>query len=163
LIILACAGVGLLIISRRPDNDIGWIYALVALVFAAGEFAGSYVRHLLPARAWVALLPDLTWSASIPLGATLLLVLYPTGRPPSPRWRPVVWAAVAATVVALVASALTPGPTDYLPDVDNPLGLERAGSVLEPAVARGSCAGRLGSGEAGLDRCGVLGACECRR
>jgi hypothetical protein len=130
LIILACAGVGLLIISRRPDNDIGWIYALVALVFAAGEFAGSYVRHLLPARAWVALLPDLTWSASIPLGATLLLMLYPTGRPPSPRWRPVVWAAVAATVVAVVASALTPGPTYYLPDVDNPLGLERADSVL---------------------------------
>jgi hypothetical protein len=35
LIILACAGVGFLIISRRPGNVIGWVYALVALVFAA--------------------------------------------------------------------------------------------------------------------------------
>ena len=30
LIVLACAAVGLLITSRRPDNVIGWIYALVA-------------------------------------------------------------------------------------------------------------------------------------
>jgi hypothetical protein len=57
LIILACAGVGLLIISRRPGNVIGWIYAMVALVFAAGEFAGSYASRPLPARVWVALLP----------------------------------------------------------------------------------------------------------
>jgi hypothetical protein len=124
LIILACAGVGLLIISRRPGNVIGWIYALVALVFAAGEFAGGYSTRPFPARVWVALLPDLTWSASIPLGATLLLLLYPTGRPPSPRWRPVVWAVVVATVLAVVASVVKPGPTDYLPRVDNPLGLE---------------------------------------
>ena len=134
LIILACAGVGLLIISRRPGNVIGWIYALVALVFAAGEFAGSYASRPLPARAWAALLPDLAWIASIPLGATLLLLLYPTGRPPSPRWRPVVWAVVVATGLAVVASALTPGPTDSLPGVDNPLGLERARWVLELIV-----------------------------
>ena len=134
LIILACAGVGLLIISRRPGSVIGWIYALVALVFAAGEFAGSYASRPLPARAWAALLPDLAWIASIPLGATLLLLLYPTGRPPSPRWRPVVWAVVVATGLAVVASALTPGPTDSLPGVDNPLGLERARWVLELIV-----------------------------
>jgi hypothetical protein len=134
LIILACAGVGLLIISRRPGNVIGWIYALVALVFAAGEFASSYASHPLPARAWAALLPDLAWSASIPLGATLLLLLYPTGQPPSPRWRPVVWAVVVATMLAVVASALTPGPRDSLPEVDNPLGLERARWVLDLIV-----------------------------
>jgi hypothetical protein len=83
---------------------------------------------------WVALLPDLSWIAAIPLGAMLLLVLYPTGRPPSRRWRPVVWAAVAATVVAVVATALTPGPMEYLPDVENPLGLKRAGWVLDLIV-----------------------------
>jgi hypothetical protein len=126
LIVLACAGVGLLIISRRPGNVIGWIYALVALVFAAGEFAASYTSRELPGRMWTALLPDLTWIVAFPLGATLLLLLYPTGRPPSPRWRPVVWAAVVATVLVVVASALKPGPMTYPPRVDNPLGLEQA-------------------------------------
>jgi H+/Cl- antiporter ClcA len=61
-------------------------------------------------------------------------LLYPTGRPPSPRWRPVVWAVVVATVLAVVASALTPGPMEYLPDVENPLGLDRARWVLDLSV-----------------------------
>jgi hypothetical protein len=130
LIVLACAAVGLLITSRRPDNVIGWIYALVALVFATGLFAGSYASRPLPGRVWLALFPDLSWTASIPLGATLLLLLYPTGRPPSPRWLPVAWAAVVATVVAVIASALMPGPMTYLRGVDNPLGLEWARWVL---------------------------------
>ena len=131
LLILACAGVGLLIVSRRPGNVIGWIYALVGFVFAAGEFAGSYTSRPLPGRMWASLLPDLAWIVAIPLGATLLLLLYPTGRPPSPRWRPVVWAAVVATMLAVVASGLTPGPTEDLPGVDNPLGLEQAGWVVD--------------------------------
>jgi hypothetical protein len=41
-------------------------------------------------------------------------------------------AALAATVLAVVVSALKPGPTAYLPRVDNPLGLEQAGWVLDP-------------------------------
>jgi hypothetical protein len=131
LIILACAGVGLLIVSRRPGNVIGWIYALVAFVFAAGEVAGSYTSRSLPGRMWAALLPNLAWVVAIPLGATLLLLLYPTGRPPSPRWRPVLWAAVVATLLAVVAWALAPGPMEYLPGVDNPLGVEQAGRVLD--------------------------------
>jgi hypothetical protein len=92
LIILACAGVGLLIISRRPGNVIGWIYALVALAFAAAEFTGSYASRPLPGRVWAALLPDPLWIAAVPLDATLVLLLFPTGRLPSPPWRPVVWA-----------------------------------------------------------------------
>jgi hypothetical protein len=134
LIILACAAVGFLIISRRPGNAIGWVYALVALTFAAAEFTGSYASRPLPARVWAALLPDPLWIAAIPLGATLLLLLFPTGRLPSPRWRPVAWTAVAATVVAVVASLLTPGRMEYLPGARNPLGLERAGPALDLLV-----------------------------
>ena len=37
LFILACSAVGVLIVSRRPGNRIGWIYALVALVLAASQ------------------------------------------------------------------------------------------------------------------------------
>jgi hypothetical protein len=120
LIILGCAAVGILITWRRPGNVIGWVYALVALAFAAAEFTGSYASRPLPGRVWAALLPDLLWVAAVRLGATLLLLLFPTGRLPSPRWRPVVWAAVVATVVVVLASALLPGPMEYLPGARNP-------------------------------------------
>lgn len=107
LIILACAAVGLLITWRRPGNAIGWVYALVALAFAAAEVTGSYASRPLPGRVWAALLPDLLWVAAIPLGATLLLLWFPTGRLPSPRWRLVVWATLGATAVVVIATALT--------------------------------------------------------
>ena len=118
-----------------PTGQRDWLdLALVALVFAAAEFAGSYASRPLPGRVWVALLPDPLWVVAVPLGATLLLLLYPTGRPPSPRWRPMAWAAVVATVVAVIASALMPGPMTYLRGVENPLGLQRAGWVLDLIV-----------------------------
>jgi hypothetical protein len=135
--ILACSVIGFLIISRRPGNIIGWIYALVALVLAASELPASYAGRSLPGSLWVALLPNLLWLAVVPVGVTLLMLLFPTSQLPSPRWRPVVWASVVATVVVVVATALTPGPVEYLPGVQNPLGLESADPVLEIILQAG--------------------------
>jgi hypothetical protein len=67
---------------------------------------------------WVALLPDLLWIAVLPLGAMLLMLLFPTGHLPWRRWRR--WATVAATAAVVVATALTPGPVEYFPDLQNP-------------------------------------------
>jgi hypothetical protein len=96
LFILASSVVGVLIVSRQPGNIIGWIYALVALVLAASQVPGGYVSRSLPGSAWVALLPDLLWLATVPVGVTLLMLLFPTGRLPSRRWRLVVWATLDA-------------------------------------------------------------------
>jgi hypothetical protein len=134
LFILACSVVGLLIVSRRPGNVVGWIFALVALALAAGEVAGGYATRSLPGAAWVALLPDLLWLVATPLGVALLLLVFPTGRLPGRRWRPVVWATVAATAAAVVGTALTPGPVELFPQFQNPLGLAGAGPVLEVIV-----------------------------
>jgi hypothetical protein len=134
LFILACSVVGLLIVSRRPGNVIGWIYALVAFALAVGEVAGGYASRSLPGAAWVALLPDLMWLVATPLGVALLLLLFPTGRLPGRRWRPVVWATVVATVAVVVSSALTPGPVEYYPQFQNPLGLAGAGPALDLIV-----------------------------
>jgi hypothetical protein len=58
LFILASLAVGALIVSRRPDNIIGWIYALVALGLAASEVPGGYASRSLPGSSWAALLPN---------------------------------------------------------------------------------------------------------
>jgi hypothetical protein len=137
LFILACSVVGLLIVSHRPGNVIGWIYALVAVALAAGEVAGGYASRSLPGAAWAALLPDLLWLVATPLGVALLLLLFPTGRLPGRRWRPVVWATVAATAAAVVGTALTPGPVVLFPQFQNPLGLAAAGPVLDLIVQVG--------------------------
>jgi hypothetical protein len=137
LLMLACAAVGILIVSRRPGNVIGWIFLLVPLVMAASLVAHGYARRLLPGFMWVALLPDLLWIAAVPLGAMLVMLLFPTGHLPSRRWRPVVWATVAATAVVVVATALTPGPVGYFPDLQNPLGLAGAGPALDLVVQAG--------------------------
>jgi hypothetical protein len=134
LFILACSVVGLLIVSRRPGNAIGWIYALVAFALAVGEAAGGYASRSLPGAAWVALLPDLMWLVATPLGVALLLLLFPTGRLSGRRWRPVVWAIVVATAAAVVGTALTPGPVEFYPQFQNPLGLAGAGPALEVIV-----------------------------
>jgi hypothetical protein len=134
LFIVACSVVGLLIVSRRPGNVIGWIYALVALALAAGEVAGSYASRSLPGAAWAALLPDLLWLVATPLGVALLLWLFPTGRLPGQRWRPVLWATIVATMAAVVGTALTPGPVELFPQFQNPLGLAAAGPALDLLV-----------------------------
>jgi MFS family permease len=137
LLTVACSAVGVLIISRRPGNVIGWIYALVALAMALGGVAGGYAERSLPGFRWVALLPDLLWLVTVPVGVMLLMLLFPTGQLPSSRWRPVVWVTIGATVVAVVGTALTPGPVEYYPDLQNPLGVAGAGPVLDVIVGVG--------------------------
>jgi hypothetical protein len=136
LFILACSAVGVLIVSRRPGNLIGWIYTLVAFVMAASQVPGGYAKRSLPGSAWVALLPNLLWLA-VPVGVTLLMLVFPTGQLPSQRWRPVVWVTVGAAVVVVVASALTPGPVEEFPGLQNPLGLAGAGPVLDLVAQAG--------------------------
>jgi hypothetical protein len=137
LLTVACSAVGVLIISRRPGNVIGWIYALVALAMALSGVVGGYADRSLPGFRWVVLLPDLLWLATVPVGVMLLMLLFPTGQLPSSRWRPVVWVTIGATVVAVVGTALTPGPVEYYPGLQNPLGVAGAGPVLDVIVGVG--------------------------
>jgi hypothetical protein len=52
-----------------------------------------------------------------------LFFLFPDGRPASPRWRPVIWAASIVAVVATLATAFEPGRLFAFPTVENPFGL----------------------------------------
>jgi hypothetical protein len=138
---LAFATVGALILSRRPHNAIGWLcWAMAAVVCfgsvgfeAATRMAGDPVSRPV---ALVLLVGSATFLVSL-LGLLPVLVLvFPTGRLPSRRWRPVVWVFAGGLVLYLGLYLLQPGPISN--DLAaNPLGvgwakrlLERIGPVL---------------------------------
>jgi len=129
LLILSFSTVGALISSRRPGNAIGWLFCLGALVWIFGELALEYgvyalvtVPGSLPAGAWAAWFG--TWARGIGwfMIVAFLLLLFPDGRLPSPRWRPVMWASTGYIVVFTFAVWLSPVSNDFrLTAVRNPL------------------------------------------
>lgn len=129
--------VGAVILSRRPGHPIGWLFLATASLGVAGA-AAAYGLHALvvepgslPGGEWALWLTSWTWTPFLAV-PTLLVLLFPDGRPPSPRWRPLARTALAAIVGMTVLGALLPGPlTNYeAPVVDNPLGV----ALLEPLI-----------------------------
>jgi hypothetical protein len=85
----------------------------------------------LPAASWLAWLAYWTWSLNLPALA-LLLLLFPDGRVPSPRWRVVPWLLGVAVVGVTVWSMLQPGPIDLSAvTIANPAGVA---ALDDPAI-----------------------------
>jgi hypothetical protein len=124
LFIVVFATTGSLVASRVPRNPAGWLMSLAALCVALGGVTVFVNEHVHDQRAltFAAWLGTWIWMAGIGPAATLLLLLFPDGHLPSPRWRPGAWLTVVALVVLLVALALQPGKIEGT-DIVNPLGL----------------------------------------
>jgi signal transduction histidine kinase len=112
---LVYAGIGGLLAARMPRNAIGWLLGLTGFWLAANMFVEQYgLRGLaaapgsLPAVRAVAALGQ---AANNLIFVTLILVvlLFPTGRLPSKRWRPVLWATLWVLVVGGAAQTLQRG------------------------------------------------------
>jgi two-component system NarL family sensor kinase len=106
-------GVGALVAARRPDNPLGWIFCGIGLSVGVTAFAGAYGDYSLagpgslPAEAMMEWLASWAWFPGLALSVTFLLLLYPDGRLPSRRWRPVaVMAAISIACAPLAASSL---------------------------------------------------------
>jgi len=141
LVLLAYATAGALIASRQPRNAIGWILIASALLSAFGDLALEYgVYGLLtrpgsvPAAAWATAIGGGLRTVGFSLILTFLLLLFPTGRLPSPRWRPFAWVTVFAMVLFLASNMLTgdlSSADTRLTSVTNPLAIVPTGSALE--------------------------------
>jgi len=109
-VLLAFAGVGAIVASHRPANPIGWLFLAEGLGFAIGLATDTYARYVTqtggapPAAAWADWLGAVT--GELGLLFPLVLLLFPDGRLPSRRWRPVAWLIVAIEAV-LVVTAVT--------------------------------------------------------
>ena len=134
VVLVAIAAIGALVASRQPRNAIGWILCVVPLslgllVLSSHAFWSlTLAGHARAAEltAWVA---SWVWIPAMVPSLTLFPLLFPTGRPPTPRWRPVGWLALAAGVLLLLGVAFTPGPFEDYP-VDNPFSAGAGAEVL---------------------------------
>jgi peptidoglycan/LPS O-acetylase OafA/YrhL len=106
---LAFAVVGALV-AARTRNRLGWLFlaaaAISAVTVAANAYAARPATAELPGAAWVG------WTFTVLLGITgslffVTLLLFPDGRPPSPRWRIVVWVAAVGGAAEMVTSAVS--------------------------------------------------------
>jgi hypothetical protein len=129
---------GAIIVSRQPGNRIGWIYLLIDVLMpwqplGALYFERSVISGGLPGARWAAWLN--TWAVPLvfPAGLSLFaFLLFPSGRLPSQRWRPVAWLAVVVTLFGLVLTWVNPSPISVssdLPEVANPTGIAALHSV----------------------------------
>ena len=94
--VLTFSVVGAIIASRQPRNAIGWIFCGVGLVMGINSLAGGYAEYrlsgdsapgsLAQTAAWFA---SWSWSILVYVPTSFLLLLFPDGRLPSSRWRPV--------------------------------------------------------------------------
>jgi hypothetical protein len=120
---LAFPIVGALIASKRPTNAIGWI-CLVAGLFWMLIFLWDSIPSSVSAPVMIDALTEWIWVPPVGLLGIYLILLFPDGRLPSRRWRPLAWFSGAVMVLASVAITLGPGPLPDHPGVRNPFGLE---------------------------------------
>ena len=138
---LSYTPVGVVIATRRSGNRIGWILCAIGLLTAITAFTGEYgsyaltIDESLPAGRWAVWLNTWMWIPALGL-ALFMILLFPTGHPPSRRWRSVGASAAAAIGISILTVSLT--PWDVLdPGVpgDNPIGLVADADTLWPLIA----------------------------
>jgi hypothetical protein len=129
------ATLGLVIATRRPRHVVGWL--LIGCGLAASiqgtvnQYASLAEAADLPGRVhglWASSLAQRAWFGLM----VLLFLLFPTGRLPSPRWRPVAWSLVTGLGLVMVTEALTPGTLADFSEEQNPFGAPALAPVLEP-------------------------------
>lgn len=117
--VLAAPVLGLLLIRRSDAKAMGWLLLTIGL---AGTLAA--VAAALPSTpenvGWIWIIPVGTvgWFSWLAINLVGLPLLFPTGRPPSRRWRPVLWALIATIAVSGFLALFTPELSAYCADAD---------------------------------------------
>ena len=128
---------GALIVARQPGNRIGWIYLLMGVLTPLQSLTVMYYERSviapgLPGARWSAWASNWLTFLVFPTGLALFaFLLFPSGRLPSRRWRPVAWLAVTFAGVVILLGALQPGSLNVgngLPPAKNPLGVDAVGT-----------------------------------
>ena len=106
---------GSVLAARQNRNWFGWLLCgcgTAAVAFFAEQYAIFTAQtgpSALPWGSWFGWLAAWLWVPVLLVPKTLLLLLFPSGTPPSPRWRVLVGIVVATIAVAALLAAWAPG------------------------------------------------------
>jgi hypothetical protein len=127
--IAAFSVVGGLVAWRRPGNMMGWLVAVIGLLFSivvasSSGAAWALKTESLPKAAgeWISV-PSSCWVVALGLIGTQVPLRLPDGRLPSPRWRTYSRVCIALVAAAFVAMTMQPGRVEEVAGTANPLGV----------------------------------------
>ncbi len=138
---LAFPLVGALIASKRPENAVGWLCLVVGLIWTLigvleyYSYYGAATPGSVPFPVAMAGISDWMWVPAMGLLGTYVLLLFPDGRLPSRRWRPLAWLSGAVILLLSVCVMLAPGRLGNLAGVRKPFALEGADWLVGGAYA----------------------------
>jgi hypothetical protein len=136
ILALTFASVGAIVAWRRPENAIGWIFCVVGLATCLQLLTWQYAdvglhSHRLPGTTAAAVFNSVIGEATAGLLA-LPLLLFPDGRLPSRRWRPVLAGLLAGMALLVIAGTLRPGTySEPFARVTNPFGVHGARAATD--------------------------------
>jgi signal transduction histidine kinase len=127
LMAVVLAAAGTLICARDRRNAIGWVLCAMGVVAALVELTEGYGYHVHYAGAgvvaWIS-----SWASFIGIGAnSIVLLLFPTGHVPGPRWRLSIPTAIVATILMTATAAFGHSTDEYFPAGQNPYALDWIG------------------------------------
>ena len=148
-LITSTATAGALLATHRSENPIGWIFLATALFNGVIVFAPEYGLHLNETPGTTPALVDLlfwlgawTYIPVFMLPGTFVVLLFPTGKLPSRRWRSFAWLTAIWIGLWILAEMFSPGSLDPEPDgsftqFTNPVGLSSMDGIFDAILSSG--------------------------
>jgi signal transduction histidine kinase len=138
---LLFASIGLLIVVRAR-NVIGWILMCTGVIIELVNFGVVYPTVGLRTHPGSLPAPDVVSAILQPIfpllmvSIAIMLLVYPVGTPPSPRWRPVLWVAIAGAALSYLGLAVIPESVNPIGGLSfpNPLALRGFHGAISTAL-----------------------------
>ncbi len=136
VLLLSFPAVGFFVLSRRPDNRLAWLMVsmgvAVAILGPATGYGAYAIENDLGFGPLALAIGGPGWVPFIAVSGFLLL-LFPDGHLPSPRWRWLAWLCGVGLASVFVLIWFYPGDfaDSGYPDIQNPIGIDALKAVLD--------------------------------